>query len=85
MTKVKAVSCIKLIHLFRLWKRRENTLWNHILTSLFHKEKTIAEKKGNKYVLWTSTLWTGGFYPIFKIEFNENKEISKIETSSHPR
>ena len=60
--------------------KRENTLWNHILTSLFHKEKTIAETKGNKYILWTSTLWTGGFYPIFKIEFNENKEISKIET-----
>ena len=57
--------------------KRENTLWNHILTSLFHKGKTIAEKKRNEYIIWTSNKWTGGFYPIFKIGFNENKEISK--------
>ena len=50
--------------------KRDNTLWNHILTSLFHKGKTIAEKNGDNYVIWTSNLWTGGFYPIFKIDFN---------------
>jgi len=60
--------------------KRDNTLWNHILTSLFHKGKTIAEKNGDNYVIWTSNLWTGGFYPIFKIDFNQNREISNIET-----
>ncbi|SDY14452.1 hypothetical protein SAMN05444411_1382 [Lutibacter oricola] len=60
--------------------KRENTLWNHILTRLFHRGETIADKKKNSYIIWTSNLWTGGFYPIFKIKFNENKEIVKIET-----
>ncbi len=60
--------------------KRENNLWNHILTSLFHRGKTIAERNGEKYIIWTSNLWTGGFYPIFKIAFNEKNEISKIET-----
>ena len=58
---------------------KENNLINHILTSLFNKGDTIAEKNENEYTIWTSNYWVGTFYPIFKISFNENGEILKIK------
>ena len=63
---------------------KENNLWNHILSNLFHRGKTIADKKSKEYIIWTSNYWVGTFYPIFKINFNEKQEISKIETELSP-
>jgi len=59
---------------------KENNLWNHILTNLFHRGETLAEKNSNQYILWTTNYMIGTFYPIFKISFNEKNEINKIET-----
>ena len=53
---------------------------NHILTSLFNKGETIAEKSTNKYIIWTSNNWIGLFYPIFKINFDKEGEITSIES-----
>ena len=33
---------------------KKNNLTNHILTSLFNKGETIAEKNMNEYIVWTS-------------------------------
>lgn len=59
---------------------KENNLWNHILTNLFNRGETIAEKKSKKYTIWTSNYLIGTFYPIIKIDFNEKNNISIIET-----
>ena len=58
---------------------KENNLINHILTSLFNKGETIAEKNVNEYTIFTSNYWVGTFYPSFKIFFNEDGEILKIK------
>lgn len=59
---------------------KENNLFNHVLTSLFKRGKTIAEKKMNEYVIWTTNHWVGSFYPIFRINFNQKNEIKSIKT-----
>ena len=59
---------------------KENKLWNHIITNLFNRGETIAEKNSKDYIIWTSNYFTGMFYPIFKIDFNKENNISKIET-----
>jgi len=59
---------------------KENNLINHILTSLFNRGETIAEKNLSEYTIWMTNYWVGTFYPIFKISFNENNEIKNIKT-----
>ncbi|WP_157663282.1 hypothetical protein [Polaribacter sp. SA4-12] len=59
---------------------KENNLVNHILTSLFNKGKTIAKKNTNEYIIWTSNYWVGFFYPIFKINFDKDGEITNIKS-----
>jgi hypothetical protein len=59
---------------------KKNNLTNHILTSLFNKGETIAEKNMNEYIIWTSSYWVGFFYPIFKINFDKDGEITSIES-----
>ena len=59
---------------------KENNLANHILTSLFNKGETIAEKNNDKYIIWTRNNWVGFFYPIFKINFSKNGEIENIKS-----
>jgi hypothetical protein len=59
---------------------KENNLMNHILTSLFNKGETIAEKNNDKYIIWTRNNWVGFFYPIFKINFSKDGEIKNIES-----
>ena len=59
---------------------KENTLINHLVTSLLNKGETIAEKKPNEYIIWTSNNCTSIFYPTFKIEFSNNGNLSKIKS-----
>ena len=59
---------------------KENNLWNHILTNLFHRGEIIAEKKPNKYIIWTSNYFVGIFYPIIELNFNKENNISNIKT-----
>jgi hypothetical protein len=59
---------------------KDNNLINHILTSFFKRGETIAEKKTHQYILWTSNYWVGSFYPVFKISFNKENQISQIKT-----
>jgi len=59
---------------------RDNNLLNHILTSLFNRGETIAEKNLNEYIIWMTNYWVGTFYPIFRINFNEKNEINKIKS-----
>jgi hypothetical protein len=59
---------------------KKNNLTNHILTTLFNKGQTIAEKNMNEYIIWTSNYWVGFFYPIFKINFDKDGEITNIES-----
>jgi hypothetical protein len=34
----------------------------------------------NEYIIWTSNYWVGFFYPIFKINFDKDGEITNIES-----
>lgn len=59
---------------------KENNLLNHILSSLFNRGETIAEKNMSEYIIWMRNYWVGTFYPIFRINFNEKNEINDIRT-----
>ena len=50
------------------------------MEGLFNKGEFIAKKNKNDYIIWTKNYWIGTFYPIFKINFNSNGEITKIGT-----
>ncbi len=62
-----------------IYKKRENNLRNHFLTGWQRDVKTYTgEIKTQQIILWRYTWFIGYFYPILRVNFDENANLKSI-------
>ena len=62
-----------------IYKKKENNLRNHFLTGLHRDDKNYTgEIKTHEIILWRYTWSIGYFYPILRVNFDENSNLKSV-------
>lgn len=62
----------------KIKKRRKNSLWGHLLTSLYLTQDIYADVRKDKIIVWNWGSWLGSFYSVIIFEFNSKNELIKV-------
>lgn len=65
--------------------KKKSTLKAHFYDALFYNTtKYSGEIRETEVLLWSSSYWLRGAYPIFHLHFDKNNHLSRISTQSNP-
>lgn len=62
----------------KIKKRRKDSLWGHLLTSLYLTQDIYADVRKDKIIVWNWGSWLGSFYSVIIFEFNSKNELIKV-------
>lgn len=62
----------------KIEKRRKDSLWGHLLTSLYLTQDIYADVRKDKIIVWNWGSWLGSCYSVIIFEFNSKNELIKV-------
>ncbi|THD67418.1 hypothetical protein E7Z59_07080 [Robertkochia marina] len=66
-------------------EQKKSSLKNHFFDALFvNTLKYSGEIRSKEILLWRSSSWLRGAYPVFHIKFNSNDQFSGISIEKNP-
>ena len=66
-------------------EKKKSTLGTHFNDAFFYNTlKYSGEIRKNEILLWTSSYWLRGGYPIFRLKFDSENQLNRISTELNP-